>query len=531
MQRRLTLLLVVVALVIVGLLPLAAMLGKSVFVDGGLTLAVYEKLFANPRQHWMPFAHSLTLAMLTAGCVTLLGVPLGLLLGKTDLPFRRILTVLLSIPLLLPPYILAVCWYNLLASHGVLAHVITARTLDLLSGWLFGLPGCLWVLVSAFIPVEMILTLVYLRAVNPRLEETARLITRWPAILRVVTLPMILPAILFGAILVFLLALGEVGVPMFLRYPVFAVETLTQFSAFYDFGAAAAAATPLLAVTLLVLAVEHRYLRDKTYRLRPTTPGRRMLLVPLGRWRVPAFLAVSLLAGAIIVLPLLALVVSSLSPFAYVEAWSRAADSLGRSLIFATVGATLLTVFGFFCGYLIHHRAFRLWRAVDTLTLLLFTLPGTVIGVGLIALWNRPVTGFLYASTAIVILAYLAQYTALTSRITLATLANVPRSLEEAAQMVGVPWLGRIAYIVLPAAVPGVIAAWLIGYIFCLRDLGASMLVYPPGQDTLPVRIYTLMANGAPNLISALCVILVAVTLVSLGILGSLFRAATGSHR
>ena len=317
---------------------------------------------------------------------------------------------------------------------------------------------------------------------------------------------------------------------MFLRYPVFPVETLTQFSAFYDFGAAAAAASPLLAVTLLVLAFERRYLREKTYRLRPTTPGRRMLLVPLGRWRVPALLAVSLLATAIVVLPLLALVVSSLSPFAYPEAWSKAADSLGRSLVFAAVGATLLTVFGFFCGYLIHHRALRLWRAVDTLTLLLFTLPGTVIGVGLIALWNRPATGFLYASAGMVILAYLAQYTALTSRITLATLGNVPQSLEEAAQMTGAPWLARIAYVVLPAALPGVIAAWLIGFIFCLRDLGASMLVYPAGQDTLPVRIYTLMANGAPSLISALCVILVAVTLVSLAILGSLFRA-TGSHR
>ena len=57
------------------------------------------------------------------------------------------------------------------------------------------------------------------------------------------------------------------------------------------------------------------------------------------------------------------------------------------------------------------------------------------------------------------------------------------------------------------------------------------MLVYPAGQDTLPVRIFTLMANGAPSLISALCVILVAVTLFSLGVLGSLFRAAARSHR
>jgi len=101
LERRVTLLVVVVVLVIVGLLPLAAMFGKSIIVDGRLTLGVYEKLFANGRQHWPPIGNSLTLATLTAGCVTLLGVSLGLLLGKTDLPLRRTLAVLLSIPLLL----------------------------------------------------------------------------------------------------------------------------------------------------------------------------------------------------------------------------------------------------------------------------------------------------------------------------------------------------------------------------------------------------------------------------------------------
>ncbi|MBI2993723.1 MAG: iron ABC transporter permease [Gammaproteobacteria bacterium] len=517
-------LLVVVTLVIVGLLPLAVMLGKSVIVDGRLTFAVYEKLFSNSGQYWVPIRHSLMLAALTAGGATLTGVPLGLLLGKTDLPMRRILAILFSIPLLLPPYILAVCWFNLLASDGILAPIIPERTLELLSHRLFDLPGCLWVLVSAFMPLVMILTLACLHAVNPRLEEAGRLIARWPAVLWRVTLPAILPGILFAAILVFLLALGEVGVPMYLRYPVLPVETLTQFAAFYDFGAAAAAASPLLAIVLAVLALEHLLLRDQTYRLRPTTPGRRMLSIRLRGWRVPAMLVVGLLATAIVVLPLLALIVSSLSPFAYGDAWLRAADALGRSLVFAGVGATLLTAVGFLCGYLIHNRALRIWRAVDTLTLLLFTLPGTVIGIGLVALWNRSGSAFLYASSALVIFAYIAQYTALTSRISTATLANVPPSLEEAAQMIGAPWFARLAYVVVPAAFPGVLAAWFTAFIFCFRDLGASMVVYPAGQDTLPVRIFTLMANGAPSLIAALCVLLVSVTLIAMAILGLLFQ-------
>src|SRR5262249_16982327 len=208
------------------------------------------------------------------------------------------------------------------------------------------------------------------------------------------------------------------------------------------------------------------------------------------------------------------------------EAISRGADSAGRSLVLAAFGATLVTMFGFCCGYLVHYRAHRLWRAVDTLTLMLFTIPGTVTGIGLIALWNRPFTGFLYASAGMITLAYLAQYTGLSSRIVQGTLSNVPPSREEAAQMSGAPWLARVWYIMIPPALPGIAAAWAIAFVFCFRDLGASMLVYPPGQDTLPIRVFTMMANGAPSLVSALCVMLVVCTLAPLASLGLLLRSA-----
>ena len=73
-----------------------------------------------------------------------------------------------------------------------------------------------------------------------------------------------------------------------------------------------------------------------------------------------------------------------------------------------------------------------------------------------------------------------------------------------------------IAVTISSLAKRGLIGAWIIAYIFCLRDLGITLVVYPPGFDTLPVRILTLMANGTPSLIAALCVILIAVTLLPL---------------
>jgi iron(III) transport system permease protein len=130
----------------------------------------------------------------------------------------------------------------------------------------------------------------------------------------------------------------------------------------------------------------------------------------------------------------------------------------------------------------------------------------------------------IYGTPAIIILGYLAQYSVLPMRITSVTLARIPRSLEDAARLSGASWFMTLTRVVAPMANRGLMAAWLISYVFCLRDFGISMVVYPPGYDTLPVRIMTLMANGAPNLIAALCIILIAATLLPLGMVGLWLR-------
>ena len=519
MQRRFILLVAVAVLVVAGLLPLAAILSGSVIVDGTITLQAYRKLLADPERYLNSVGHTLTLAGLTAAIASALGLGLGVILGKTDLPLRGMLSALLAIPLLIPPYILAVCWSDLLAPSGLLAGALSASVISRLSGWLYALPGCVWIMVSALTPIVMIFALVSLRSVDAKLEEAARLTAGWTRTLTHITLPMVEPAIVFAALIVFLLVAGEVGVPMLLRYAVYPEQTFVQFSAFYDFAAASATAVPLVILALALLSLEQRYLRERTYRLLAATPGGRRLIVPLRRWRMPVFLFVALVVAGFVLLPLAALLYTSFSPLGYRQAWVNTAESIGRSVLFAMLGASALTTIGFLCGYLIQRRVASWWHAVDTLSLLLFTVPGTVIGVGLIAVWNHSATGFVYGSSAMLILAYLAQYCALTSRFSIAILASVPVSVEDAAQIGGAPWLARIRYVVLPASLPGVIAAWAVAFIFCLRDLGASMLVYPAGADTLPVRIFTLMANGSPSMIAAACVSLIAINCAMLAAL------------
>ena len=221
MERRLALIGAAAVLFAVGGLPLFMMLWRSVNVDGQFTLELYAKVLSTAAQ-WRSVQNTLTLEVTLFSVV--IGVPLGMLLGKTDLPGRLPLLIAICLPLLVPPYVLAIGWSNVLAPFGGFAASIGPARARALGEVLFGLAGAVGVLGSALAPIIVILTMVCVRAVNPRLEEAALMIGGWPAVLRHVTLPMIWPGVLFGAMLVFLLTLGEVGVPLYLRYPVFPVR-------------------------------------------------------------------------------------------------------------------------------------------------------------------------------------------------------------------------------------------------------------------------------------------------------------------
>ncbi len=523
MRQRTFLILVALLFGVIGVLPVISMFFQSITLHGNLSWDAYRQVLTSSRQ-WELMANSFSLSLLVMALTTLAGVPLGILFGKSDLPLRRFFLALLLIPLLIPPYITAISWFDLLGREGVLARVLGPDILTVSHQLLFGLPGCVLVLFTTFLPIPVILTMVYMQSVHPHLEEAGRLVAGWKQVLWRITLPLIRPGILLAAMLTFLLSFGEFGVPNFLRYEVFPVESFTQFSAFYNFKAATASAMPLVLVALVVLLAEAKFLRGQTDLLRPAAENEARPRLLLGRFRTALFLSVGMLSLVLVIVPFFTLLLRSLDGAVYTEALHRAGDSLSRSLLYAVSGATLLTILGFFTAYLIRSEAVPFKRTVDFTTIFLFALPGTVVGIGLISLWNTPYTNFIYGTIWIILFGYLAKYTALTSRITVNQLAQIPRSMEEAARVAGAGWFRRLLFIVAPLARRGLVAAWIVGYIFSLRDTGITMLVYPAGHDTLPVRIFTLMANGSAELIAALSVILIAVTLLPAGLLWVLFN-------
>lgn len=515
--------------IVLGLFPILAMIAASLHADGRWTFDSYQGLLTS-RREWALLRHSFVLAASVSLLTALFGVPLGILFGKTDFPMRRFFTIAFTVPLMIPPYITAIGWADFLGANGLFAKLCGEAAAGAAYNLLFGFTGCLFVLFSTFLPVVILLTMTSLKSVHPRLEDAGRLVTGWPGVLRRITVPLILPSILFGIILVFLLTIGEFGVPNFLRYDVFVLESFVQFSAFYNFGAATAAVLPLALFTVLALLIEWVFLRERFHEVQTVPEKAASPVIELGGCRTGSFVWTAVFCLTVVALPLTVLVGRSFSVSVYASALAVASDSLLRSLVYAVLGASLLSLVGFFMGYLVGRQALPFWRTADTLTIFLFALPSAVIGIGLISLWNRPLTNFIYGSSTMIIIGYLVKYAALTSRITASTLSMIPQSMEDAGELAGLGWMRRIGWIVAPMARKGLLGGWLVGYVFCLRDLETTMIIYPPGHETLPVRIMTLMANSPPERIAALCVVMACATVVPPALAWSLVSLKRGGR-
>ena len=457
-----------------------------------------------------------TLTTVVAGAV---GVTLGVILAKTDLALRNTFAVVFSLPLLFPPYILAVGWFEVLGRHGILAQWAGAAAGEVTGRWLFGLPGLVLVLSTAFLPVVLLLTMTYVRAVNSNLEDAARLSSSRSAVLRGITVPLAAPGILLSLVLVFLLAIGEFGAPAFLRFDAFPVASFTQFTAFYNFGAATAAATPLVLVVLLGLALEQRVLHGKAFQFgwNVRSSGGQ---IPLRRARPLLGLIVTFTALMLVVVPLGALMWRGMNVAALREALDRAGSSAIRSVAYAAASATILSVLGFFLAYLIHRRAIPGWRWVDAATLFLFTLPGTVIGLGLIGCGiarlrigstRRPRCSL--AATSHNMRCSAREPWSPASRKRRFTSKRRPRSRVRRGS-------SRVRGILVPLLWPSILVGWAVTFLFCLRDVTLPLLLAPPGYDTLTARTMTLAANGSPELIAALCLLLISLSMIPLGVCG-----------
>ncbi len=479
-----------------GFVPIALIAVKSFFLHGVLDFSVFKEIFSSSYTLILLVKSSL-LSLFVTLLSFMFGIPIGILLEKTDIPYAKLLLALLSIPLILPPYTIALAYSHLFGE------------------WFFSFWGVVFVEVTLYTPLAMLATFILLKTINPSLESAARIFFPWYKVIQKISLPLIFPSLLLVGFLLFLLSFGNYSVVNFLRYESFIVKSFVEFSAFYHYKLSFALSFFFLAFVLLLLYIEQRYTVKRNYQSSlhhiTLTNAHPILLkqykgvLSLTLWSVTFLFSL---------LPLAVIISEIDSLYAIIFALKLSYESILRTLLYAFGGATFVTLFGFVIAYSKRIQFFHFAWLFDTLAMTLFALPSTLTGIALLLFFNHQWSNFIYASPLLLLIGYSVKYTALSNRIVRAQLRTIPHSMEDSAKLLGLGFFERLKYITLPLLKGTLFVSWLVSFIFILRDTDMSMILYSAGAETLSIKTFTLMANSSASLIASLNLIMVLLILL-----------------
>lgn len=473
-------------------------------------------------------ARSLGLSLAVASGAMVVGVPAAIYLWRwnTGLPARLRWLVLLLIAV--PPYIHALAWSA--AAHGfngfLQSHGIAAIPFQ---GW----SASWWVQLMALAPLAVGLSLMGLEAVEPALIDSARLMGSDYRALKRIVLPLAAPQILAGAGFVFLLSITDYSVPSLFQLNVYSLEIFAEYSATGEPTRAFLLAVPLLLITVLILSFSQAALRNAALRPRSNlSPSLVSLRLP--GWLVFCQRGSAVLMAAQIAVPLVMLVATAGSWNAMVVSVASArSEILFTSLIAGVVAVASLPIGLAAARKLLRDdRQGRLWWFLVSAPL---AVPAPLVGIGLISIWNRPWLGAVYGSCLMPVLASLARFTPLAALAVLAQLRRTDPLLFDAARVFHTQALKTWLRVQAPLLLPGLTAACCVVFVLAMGELGATLIVAPPGHATLTMKIYNYLHYGASEAVAGLCLAMASIALLTglLGVLviGRMWRHLPKQHR
>lgn len=428
---------------------------------------------------------SVLLAAAVAAAATALAVVLAWLTTRTDLPGRRVWTVLTALPLVMPSYVLAYLFVSALGPRGVLGEAIgigLPRVEGFAGAWL--------VLTLSTYPLVLLPVRSALAGLDPQLEEAARAMGRRPReVLATVVAPQLVPAAGAGALLSALYTLSDFGAVSIVRFDSFTRVIYQSYRASFDRTGAAALAALLVGVMIVLLAAERARRRRTAYHRSAPGAARPVRPVALGRWRGPAVALCATVVGVALVLPAGMLVHWSRQSVAGSVDWASVAAATGNSLLLAAMAAGIATLVALPVAWLGARHAGRASALVDAASTTGYALPGIVVALSLVFVAIR-VLPAVYQTLGLLVAAMVLLFLPLSVGATRAALAQISPSLEEAARGAGRGPLAAAATITLPLAARGVLAGTALVFLAAIKELPAVVLLAPIGFDTLAVDIW-----------------------------------------
>jgi ABC-type Fe3+ transport system permease subunit len=479
-------------LVLLLVLPLALLFVQWLTGKEGMQLFSFID-----RAYLLLMGKSLLISGIVALLATITGTVCAFLLYKFQFSFNKFYRVALLLPLFISPYIFAVAWKD--GFFWLLGNSAT----------IYSEAGVIMVHTFVFFPLAMLITGTTLSQIHSGYEEAGLMTVSFRRMMMKIVLPLIRPALTISFLLILLFSLSDFSIPAFFGVRTFTTEIFTQFSAFYNFPLAIGQSVLLLLVCLLLMLSEARYLSDAPF-LSVSAKGSFSKKYQTGNRKVLVHGFIWILLASALLIPVLMLTVQSFTgrTLFFAEAWELIRPAAFQSVKLAFAGACIITFIGLWTAFVKERKNQKL---PDLLLLLTFIVPSTVLGIALIRYYNHPALNFIYGTSLILLIAYLGKFGFIASRIIGNGIKQIPVSFEEAASVAGIPSKKVFLKISLPLLVPSLFTAFVLSFILCLGELGATMMVYPPGTELMTVKTFTISANAPEALTSSM-------TLINLGV-------------
>jgi iron(III) transport system permease protein len=527
--------------------PLAVLLYSSVrtgrpFLPGGeFTLDNYATVFASPA-NVEAIGNSVVFAVASTAVSLFLALALAWLVERTDMPLRATTFTLVLLPLAIPGTLYAISWILLLspeigAVNGALRGAVGSLGLRLDRGPfdVYTLPGLILVDGLRGVPSLFLLLGAAFRNLDPALEEAAQASGgRLAALMRRVTLPLLLPATAAAAIYNLVGSLESFEIPGLIGLPagIYLFSTRIYWAVNVkspaDFGLGNAFAVTFLVTSLVLIWVYRRLVRRSERFATVTGKAYRPRRFELGSWRYAALAGALAYVLAAVALPLAVLAWTSLHPFvrvpsieglatltlanyATLAAYPGLLDAVRNTLVLLALTATATAAIAFAVSWVVMRSRLPGRGAIDSLAFTPHTIPSVVIGLAVLLLYLGPLRAIpIYATVGILVVALTTRYLAYSTRSANAALVQLHRDLEDASAMSGAGTRATFTRVVLPLVAPAVMSVWLWVAIHATRETTIPLMLYSTENAVVSTKLWFMWVNGAAGQAAALGILMVA---------------------
>lgn len=539
-------------LVLVG--PVLAVLAASLWStplyrsDGHLTLENFRALLTDGAW-WTAVGNSLLFAAMSTISSVVLGVTASVLLTRTNLPFRRALTAIFILPVLLPGLVLIVGWMATWAPSGYVSSWLELNTVVSFPIDLFSLSGMALVATSVAAPTVFLLCRTTVLSIDSSLEDAARSSGAGPVrALLSVTVPLLRPAITNSALLVFAVTFEVLGLPLILGFS----NDITLVSTYlYDHwingeaseqGVVSAGAIFLLACVSGLLVVRNRLVGDTGRYATVMGKSSAKRPVDLGPWRWPLAALTAFVLAVLVLVPILGVVMSSVTSIftPLISPWDVLTtdnfrsvfdnpvwvDSLVNSLLIATIGGLLTTVVIAMLSVVAHRSDFRHRGSLQQVMLWPRMMPGLVCGMAFFwAFVLLDPTGTVRSSLWGLGLAFAVRSLAVGYSAFYPALASIGRDLDLAARTSGAGWWRSMISISLRLSAPAMGTCFILLFVAMLNDADPAVFLVTDKTPVMGLTMLQLAATSTGGAVAAFGVIQMLITLAVLAV-GRLFLGA-----